>query len=440
MTEPSAPPTHSTSSNVNSSITDVAIIGAGLAGLTCAKRLAEKGRHVTVLEATDRVGGRVRTDQIDGLQLDHGFQVLLTGYPACREMLDYEALRLKPFEPGALVRKNNSFACLSDPWRRPSKALATAFSAVGTLGDKIRIAKTRRDSKRGSLSDLYQRTPQSTLEKLREAGFSESIINEFFRPFLGGVFLDESLSTSSRMFEFVFRMFAAGDIAIPADGMAAIPRQLAEGLPRGTLRLSVSASSIQHEQHSSTVHLTNGEAIQAKQIVVATESNAAARLLELPTLETQWSETTTMYFVAPRSPEQSRMLMLRGDDAGPIQTAVVLTDVAPQYASGDRSLISISISDDTVNVETDELANKVVEQATRWYGKQVADWELVQVYRIPFGLPKTDLDPVMLPVEGKQLDQRLPANVYVCGDHRETPSIQGAMNSGLRVAAAILKK
>ncbi|MEM6365719.1 MAG: NAD(P)/FAD-dependent oxidoreductase [Planctomycetota bacterium] len=419
---------------------DVAVIGAGLAGLTCAKRLVSRGKSVALLEATDRVGGRVRTDQIDGLQLDHGFQVLLTGYPACREMLDYDALRLQPFEPGALVRRNDAFSCLSDPWRRPSKALATALSSVGTLGDKLRIAKARRISNRGSLSELYQRPTKPTLETLRDIGFSEPMIDEFFRPFLGGVFLDESLSTSSRMFEFVFRMFAAGDIAIPADGMAAIPRQLADSLPRGTIRLSDSVSSIQFEQSSNCITLSSGQTVQAQQIVVATESNAASRLLNLPELETQWSDTTTMYFVAPRSPQQSRMLMLRGDDDGPIQTAVVLSDVAPQYASRDRALISVGISDDCVSLETEKLETQVIDQAKRWYGDQVEDWQLVQTYRVPYGLPKTDLDPVVLPIRGDLLAPHLGPNVFLCGDHRETPSIQGAMNSGIRVADDITNR
>ncbi|MCA9139940.1 MAG: FAD-dependent oxidoreductase, partial [Planctomycetales bacterium] len=308
----------------------IVIVGAGLAGLVCAKRLAAANRPVVLLEASDRVGGRVRTDVVDGLKIDHGFQVLLTGYPACREMLDYESLRLRAFEPGALIRKNGRFAKLGDPWRRPGQLFATATSPVGSLMDKVRIAKTRGIARRGTLEELYQRTGQSTESRLHALGFSDAMINEFFRPFLGGVFLDESLSTSSRMFEFVFRMFAAGEIAVPADGMSAIPRQLADALPRGTLRLNTTVGGIDHQVGGSRVHLTDGSYLDASIVVIATESNAAARLLGAPELATQWNDATTLYFVADRSPQNSKMLMLRGDESGPIQSAVVLSDIAAE--------------------------------------------------------------------------------------------------------------
>ncbi len=223
---------------------DVIIIGGGLAGLTCGVILSESGRQVTILEATDRVGGRVRTDVMDGFTLDHGFQVLLTAYPACKRILDYEALRLRRFEPGALIRQRGRFKTLGDPWRRPGQAMATALNPVGTLGDKLRVARLRARSRRGSLTELYSHPAMTSEQYLRNEGLTPRIIDQFFRPFLGGVFLDESLSVSSRMLEFVWRMFATGDIAVPADGMAAIPRQLAERLPRGSIRFQSSVSAI----------------------------------------------------------------------------------------------------------------------------------------------------------------------------------------------------
>src|SRR6056297_1560493 len=283
--------------------TDVVIVGAGLAGLACARRLTEGGIDCRLLEASDRVGGRLRTDVVDGFQLDHGFQVLLTAYPACRELLDYDQLRLRPFQPGALVRKRGRFAILADPWRRPGKLVSTAISPVGTLSDKWNVAKARRLARRGSLDDLYRRPHSATAERLAELGFSTAMIDEFFRPFLGGVFLDETLSTSSRMFEFVFRMFAEGDIALPADGMAAIPRQLADGLPRGTLRLATTVTRLEHSTHQSRVHLSDGEVLEADVLVIATESDAAARLLNLPELATEWNQTATFYFAADESPQ-----------------------------------------------------------------------------------------------------------------------------------------
>lgn len=408
------------------------IVGGGLAGLTAARQLAAEGKTSIVLESSDRVGGRVRTDTVDGLQLDHGFQVLLTAYPVCRQWLDYDALRLRVFEPGALVRVRGRFSRLGDPWRRPTQALSTALSPVGSFADKLRIAKLRLASSKGTLADLYHRPSESTLQRLRAIGFSDVMIDQFFRPFLGGVFLDESLATSSRMLEFVFRMFAAGDIAVPADGMAAIPRQLADGLPRGTLHLQQTVSHIETGDEHHVVHLTNGTALKTKHVVVATESNAAAKLLGKSEWSTEWNQTTVLYFVADRSPESSKLLMLRGDEDDCIQTAVVMSDVAPEYASKNRSLISITVSDRFVELPTEQLESQVRSQAQRWFGQQADRWECVQTIRVPYGLPARELDPVEQPVD-TEVDR-----LFVCGDHRETPSIQGAMNSGMRVARQIL--
>lgn len=411
---------------------DAIIIGGGLAGLSCAIKLTKAGKSVTLLEATDRVGGRVRTDVIDGYTLDHGFQVLLTAYPACRELLDYPALRLRAFDPGALVRHGGKFSLLGDPWRRPSQAFSTALSPVGTLGDKLRIARLRKASNRGSLDELYSRTPQTTLERLEQSGFTPPMIDQFFRPFMGGVFLEESLSTSSRMLEFVFRMFSSGDIAIPADGMGAIPRQLAESLPRGTIELQRTVSKVSDR----SVTLTNGETLTADHIVVATESSAAARLLDIEKLETKWSSATTFYFAAEQTPDNRKLLMLRGDEQGAVQTAVVLSNIAPEYAPAGKSLISVSVSDADHDTDTETLDQLIRTQLSGWFGDQVSKWNRLHVYRVPYGLPKTDLETIVGSVDGPSVGAV--DGVYVCGDHRETPSIQGAMNSGIRAAAAIL--
>lgn len=421
----------------------VVIVGAGLSGLACATRLSQNNIPCAVLEATDRVGGRVRTDRVDGFTLDHGFQVLLTAYPACRELLDYEALNLKTFQPGARVWHDGKFRTLSDPWRRPAKAIAAAMNPVGTLGDKLRVALLRRTSRRGSLDDLYHREAEPTIERLRSDGFSEQMIDEFFRPFLGGVFLDETLSTSSRMLEFVFRMFAAGDIAVPADGMAAIPRQLADSLPRGSLRFNRSVDSVElaTDRDRFPLHrlVTGGETISCEHLVIATPSDAAARLLDQPEMKTNWSGTTNLYFAADGKLDSRGFLMLRGDDLGPIQTAVVMSDTASSYAPAGKSLISISVDskdESPDGIDDEPIVATVVSQLKRWFGERAGDWTHLRTYRVPYSLPKTSLEPVVRSVEMNDLAE----NLCVIGDYRETPSIQGAMNSGMRAADAIMRK
>lgn len=414
----------------NESHHEVIIIGGGLAGLSCAARLADSGVQSTVLEATDRVGGRVRSDVIDGFTLDVGFQVLLTAYPSCQELLDYSALRLRYFEPGALIRQAGQFTELADPWRNPGKALATARNPVGSFADKLRIWRLRRKTCHGSLAELYERPQQTTEQYLRDFGFSERMLDQFFRPFIGGVFLDESLSVSSRMLEFVFRMFSMGGIAIPADGMAAIPRQLADKLPRGTVNLQSSVVRLEENR----VVMANGDSLTGDHIVIATESNAAARLLNLPEIQTSWCAARTLYYSGPKCDEKRKSLILRGDESGPIQTATIISNVAEEYAPEKKSLISVSLnSNNEWNGNETEL--QVRQQLANWFGEQVRTWELIQTYHLPYGLPAMTMDPV---IRAPDVSDR--KNTYVCGDHRQTPSIEGAMDSGLQAATSILNQ
>ena len=413
------------------------VIGAGVAGLACAIRLTEAGRQVSIVEATDRVGGRVATDHVDGFTLDVGFQVLLTAYPACRALLDYDALRLRAFEPGAKVRHRGRLCTLGDPWRRPMQAISTALSPVASLGDKLRIAKLRAQSRQGSLQQLYELPDCSTESYLRELGFSESFIDEFFRPFLGGVYLDESLQVSRRMLDFVFRMFASGDIAVPADGMSAIPQQLVQRLPQGTVKFQQAVTSIT----DGTVHFSDGTEQKADQIVVATESDAAARLLQLPEIKTRWGQSTTIYYTGPAPKNAGKFLVLRGDEEGPIQTAVILSNVAREYAPGDAGLMSICLSENFSvpdPTDLDWVDRQVKKQARTWFGSCTDSWKFIRSYQLPFGLPQRSLDPVVRSVDAS--DHGGPKNVLLCGDYLETPSINGAMQAGLQAAEAILAK
>ncbi|MCK6459110.1 MAG: FAD-dependent oxidoreductase, partial [Planctomycetes bacterium] len=216
---------------------DVAVVGAGLAGLRCALGVHRAGLSCAVLEASDAVGGRVRTDLVQGFRLDRGFQVFLTAYPEAQAVLDYGALRLRPFAPGALVRRGGSFERLGDPFRRPRDLWGTLRARVGTTGDKLRVLRLRHRLRGKAPEEILSAAQTTALATLERDGFSGGMIDGFFRPLFGGVFLDRSLGTSSRMLEFVFAMFARGEVALPEEGMGAIPAQLASMLPAGTVRL-----------------------------------------------------------------------------------------------------------------------------------------------------------------------------------------------------------
>ena len=254
------------------------IVGAGLAGLAAAVHLTAAGRTVTVLEASDGVGGRVRSDVVDGFTLDRGFQVLLTAYPEVDRLLDSDALRLGAFEPGAVIRHRGRFHTVADPFRRPLSLPGTALTPVLGLADKLRVAALRRRVTRTPAVDLLRATDTSTLDHLRSLGFSEAAIDRLFRPLFGGIQLDPSLATSSRMFDIVYRCLATGDSALPAAGMGAIPRQLADRLPSGAVHLGQEVTAVD----GGGVSTADGTGHDARAVVVATDGPAASRLLGRP--------------------------------------------------------------------------------------------------------------------------------------------------------------
>jgi len=407
---------------------DAIIIGAGLAGLSCARRLAESGLDVLVLEASDGIGGRVRTDEVNGFRLDRGFQVLLTAYPEAQESLDYRALDLRPFYAGALIRCAGGFHRLADPWRHPWDAVRGVLAPIGSVADKLRIARLRRRVFATDLPALFASPDVSAVEYLREFGFSSEMIQRFFSPFFGGVFLESELQTSCRMLQFVFRMFSAGHAALPAEGMGAIPKQLAAPLPKDRLRLATEVKGID----AKTVLLASGERLRTRAIIVATEGQAAARLVEgLP--EPGARNVTCMYFAAEKPPLDEPILLLGAAGDGPVNNLCVPSVVAPAYAPPGAALISASVTGMPA-ISDAELERQIRTQLGGWFGSAVERWEHVRTYRIAGALPV--MEPRWTPGPDRPIQVR--PGLYVCGDHRENPSIQGAMASGRRAAERVL--
>jgi len=405
----------------------IIIVGAGLAGLACALELAERGHRPLLLEAADAPGGRVRTDVLDGFRLDRGFQVLQTAYPEARRLLDYPALDLRPFEPGALIHHLGRFYTISDPWRRPLRAFATLFTPIGSLSDKLRVAMLRMWVLKGSLTDLYRREETTTLDALRRFGFTDAIIERFFRPFIAGVFFDPDLKMSSRAFEFVFRAFAAGDTALPAQGMGAISQQLADRLPPESLRLNTRVAAIDQ----TTALLESGERIEGRAVVIATDGRETARLLNDPRPFPTYG-TTCLYFAAAKPPVWQPYLILNGDNAGPINSIVMPSVLSAAYAPTGQTLVTVNMLG--VASEDDAILERRVRVAlTDWFGADVAAWRLVRIYRIRHALP-AQRPPVKDPTQSAV--QARPG-VFFCGEYQNSPSIQWALVSGSRAAVAV---
>ncbi len=399
---------------------DIAIIGAGLAGLAAGLELTNSGHQVTIFEASDGPGGRVRTDVVDGHRLDRGFQILLGAYPEARAMLDYDALDMRPFAPGAMVRIGDGFHRVGDPLREPLKLLDTARAPIGSPIDKARILAFRRSVGRGELSELWRRPETTAIERLRRAGFSSNMIERFMRPLFSGITLDPELSGSSRVLEFVFRMLSAGDAVVPANGMGAIADHLAAKLPEGALRLSSPVRSVSGTE----VTLEDGETIAADQVVVATDMSEAARLSA--TEDRGWRGVTSVWFAANEPPIDEPVLVLNGTGGGPINSMVVMSQVSSAYAPKGKSTIVVSAP----HLE-DGLVDQFRAQLSDWFGAAARDWEVLRVDRIEKAQPT---HPVGQERTGAyQTD----AGVWVCGDHARDSSINGALGSGRAVAGAI---
>ena len=407
----------------------VVIVGAGLAGLACARRLHADGVPVQVLDAAEVIGGRVRTDRHEGFQLDHGFQVLLTAYPEAQAQLDLAALQLHAFAPGALVHTDGRFLRVADPWRRPWEALATLLTPVGTLGDALRIASLRHRCLHGTDEALWTEPEQRTIDLLREEGFSSHIIERFFRPFFGGVLFDPALETSSRVFRFLFRMFALGDSAVPAAGMGAIPAQLAAALPADALQLRARVAAIAPDG----VRLQDGAAVPARAVVVATDERTAAAWLGWATPRAP-RVCTSVYFAADEAPAVARRaVLLNADGYGPIQNVAVMSNVAPSYAPAGQALISATVVG-TATAPDAELVPAVRAHLRDWFGTAVDGWRHLRSYPIAYAQPNQA--PPTVPSGTRPVRAR--RGLYVCGDHVESGSIHGALRAGRRAAEACL--
>lgn len=404
---------------------EVLIIGAGLAGLCCALKLQKSGVPFVLLEGSDGVGGRVRTDEFAGFKLDRGFQIFLTAYPEAKAVLDYGALRFHRFYPGALVRSQGTFHQVADPVRRPFDALETLLSPVGTMGDKCKMAQLRG---RGQATGNGLAATSTTMRRLIDFGFSEAMIREFFRPLLSGIFLEKDLETSANLFDFVFDMLAAGDNVLPEQGMAAIPAQIASRLPANSLKFNCKVCSVDRKR----VTLQSGAEIEGAAVVVATDEVQCRRLLGQKPPQTYRSQTC-LYFAADRAPLKEPILILNGEGKGLVNNLCVPSNVSPSYAPPGKALISASLVG-TVDVPDAELERQVRSQMKEWFGSETNSWEFLRAYRIDYALP--DQSPQAMAEIDR--DYSCSEGTYLCGDYKETGSINGAMASGRKVAEAVI--
>ncbi|MBA2455368.1 MAG: FAD-dependent oxidoreductase [Nocardioidaceae bacterium] len=389
---------------------DVVVVGAGMAGLSAATELTRRGLDVVVLEASDAVGGRIRTDRVDGMLLDRGFQLLNPAYPALRGLVDMAALDLQTFGAAVVVARGGRRRVVADPRRSPLLAPRGLVRKTGSLREKAAFTAYALAAGLEPVSRLRSRPDIPYGLALDRAGVSGELRRSVLEPFLAGVLGEDRQETSRRYVDLVLRTFVRGTPGVPRAGMQALPEQVAAGLPAGCIQLGAPVTAL--------------GSISARAVVVATGASSAAALTGLPA--PRMRGLTTYYHRVPASPAERPLLHLDGDRAGPVVNTAVISDAAPAYCS-EGALVSSTV----LGAHDESLEPVVRRQLGAIYGGNTDGWELVATYAIPEALP------AMLP----PLEQRQPVmvrdGVFVAGDHRDTASIQGAIVSGRRAAAAV---
>ena len=406
----------------------ITIIGAGISGLTAAVYLHQKGYKIQILEASDRAGGRIKTDIIDGFRLDRGFQVLLTEYPETKALLDYNKLNLKRFLPGTTVLYDGGQFEIADPFRRPTATLATLFAPVGSLKDKINTFFLKNKLVNISIPNLFKQPEVDTISQLEKYGFSPKMINRFYKPFFSGIFLENDLKTSSNMFDFVMKMFSEGDAAIPELGMEEIPKQLVAMLPANSIQYNVKVSAIENNK----IICKNGTTFDADKIIIATEAIGLAGNYISKTKQ-NFHQVTNVYFEANIAPTKKAVVVLNASNNKKwANNLTVISNVSNQYAPTGKVLISISYNGIPA-IDDATLAENMKTELKQWYGNQVSAWKMLKTYRINYALPNQE----KVSNEVAHSEIKINDNLFICGDHLLNGSINAAMKSGRIVAELI---
>ena len=406
----------------------ITIIGAGISGLTAAVFLNKNGFEVQILEASDRAGGRIKTDIINGFRLDQGFQVLLTEYPETKALLNYEKLNLKRFLPGATVLYDGGQFQIADPFRRPSALFATLFAPVGSLKDKLNTFFLKNKLVKIEVQDIFNQPQNDTVSQLKKYGFSQKMIDRFYKPFFSGIFLENDLKTSSNMFDFVMKMFSQGDAAIPELGMEEIPKQLVAMIPENTIHYNVKVTSIENNR----IICENGQIFETDKIIIATEATGFASNY-IPKTKQKFSQVTNVYFEAKIAPTNKAVVVLNASNTKKwVNNMTVMTNISKKYAPQGKVLIAVSLNG-IPEIDDATLAENMRTELKTWYGNQLNDWKMIKTYRIKYALPNQD----RVSNELSETEMKIDKNLFICGDHLLNGSINAAMKSGRLVAELI---
>ncbi|MEU5315592.1 NAD(P)/FAD-dependent oxidoreductase [Streptomyces sp. NPDC021056] len=422
---------------------DVVIVGAGVAGLSAAHRLTSAGVTTAVLEAAHGVGGRMSTEKVDGFRLDRIGQLLSTAYPELRRTPGLDGLVLRPFAPGVLLHSDGRHHRASAPpgaggargALHAVRALASAprptaprstprgVAPLGSGVDQARLGTALTRIANTPVERLLCRTESPAAQALAARGLPARTIDGFLRPLLAALLCDPELTTSSRCADLALRAFAAGRLCVPEGGAEVLPELLARSLPAGTVHTGVRVTSV---STSSVTTAEHGE-FRCRAVLLATDARTAADLL--PGLRVpDFHPVTVVHHTTDEPPETGASLLLDADRGGPVAHTTVVSHVDPSRAPAGRSLISSTV----LGPPPPDVETAVRAHLSRLYGTSTTRWETLAVHHTPEAVP------AMRAPHDLRRPVRLLAGLYVCGDHRDTSTVQGALHSGHRASTAIL--
>lgn len=411
--------------NMEKNRIDINIVGAGISGLIAALVLEKQGYAVSIYEKTDRAGGRVKTDMVDGFRMDHGFQVLLDAYPMVQKYLDFDSLKLRKFLPGAVIYKNGKKHTLGDPLRSISFLLPTLFSGIGTFYDTLKILALNRELKRSDFKTIFESKETTTQKYLESKGFSEDIISSFFKPFFSGIFLEPNLRTSSRMFQFIYKMFGEGLAVLPEKGIGAITEQLVSKLKTTEIVYNMGVKNVS----GTTLVLEDGSTREASYTIIA--ANVSGLVSNLRNQEIQWKGCDALYFSSKQRNIEKPLIGLIADDGALINNIFYTSSLGTENSSTDELLCVMVVKSHTLDPEL--LITKVKEDLVTYCG--ISQLKFIKRYNIPRGLP--DLTDIRYQMAASET--QLTKSVFLAGDHLLNASLNAAMLSGERAAQGIME-
>lgn len=407
---------------------DVLIIGAGMSGLTAAYEVSKKDLSFKVIEASSSVGGRMKTERIQGFQLDRGLHFFQTAYPEAQKVLDYKDLELKEVYQGTLIYHNHDFSLLSNPFKKPSDVLSSMIADIATWKDKLKIMSLIFALRNTDIHHIVKECKQSAEEFFRSYGFSDLFINSFLRPFVGSILHDPKMDSSAEYVLYGLKMIIQGDVTLPKNGIAALPEQIEKKLPEGSIIFNNKVKMIEDNR----VTLMDGTTLSAKKIIISINPLDLKNIFPDMEVNPESNHVSCLYFATSEKPPVSKpVVILNGENKGLVNSLFVPSLVVENYAPPGQHLISVSVLKEN-DLDDEELTDKVLTEMSEWFGLNVNYWQHIKTYHIKYALPK----------HGKLCDKLVfskhSENVYLCGDYFNYGSINSAILSGRKAAEEVI--